>query len=116
MTTKFTPFVDDQSLVITDTHGNELNVQNDTSQLTIYGQWQGKLDSPEFNSFIDMLKDVQDTLSKESFVASKEQDGFSLSKKKDEVFLDVDVNLEKNLDSAEKIFKIFNKMKKLKKM
>ena len=114
MTTKFTPFADDQVLLITDTHGNELNVQNDPEQVIIYGQWQGKLDAPEFISFIEMLKQVQATLNQESIVAVKEQDGFNLSKKKEEVLLDVDVTLEKSLDSAEKLFKIINKVKKMK--
>lgn len=114
MTTQFTPFADDQSLVITDTHGNELNVQNDPEQVVIYGQWQGKPNAPEFVSFIEMLKQVQTTLSQENFVAVKEQDGFKLSKKKDEIFLDVDVTLEKSVDSAEKVSKIINKVKKLK--
>lgn len=114
MTTKFTPFADDQVLLVTDTHGNELNVQNDPEQVIIYGKWQGKPDSPEFVSFIEMLKQVQATLNKKSIVAVKEQDGFNLSKKKEEILLDVDVTLEKNVDSAEKIFKIINKVKNLK--
>lgn len=114
MNNKFTPFADDQYLVITDTHGNELNVQNDTQQLVIYGQWQGKYNAPEFISFMEMLKEIQETLKQENFVAIKEQDGFKLSKRKDELLLDVNVTLEKDQDSAEKVSKIINKVSKLK--
>ena len=114
MTTKFTPFSGDQSLVITDTHGNELNIQTDPEQIIVYGQWQGKPDAPDFVSFMEMLKQVQTTLIQEKFIAITEQEGFNLSRKKGEVFLDVDLTLEKNQDSTNKLFKIINKVKNLK--
>lgn len=115
MTNDFKPFQsEDSELVITDKHGNELNVHSEDSELVIFGQWQGKIDAPEFVSFLSMLKQAQEILVQEKIVTKVEKDGFSLSKKKDEVLLDVDVTLIKNEDSAGKILKLFNKVNKMK--
>lgn len=114
MTTQITPFADTSNFVITDTHGNELNVQTDKEQLVIYGQWQGKKEAPEFVSFVNMLKKAQEILTKDNISSTKEIDGFNVKKKKDELLIDVNVTLEKNEQASGQILKFINKVNKLK--
>lgn len=96
----FTPF-GTHGLILTDTHGNEFTIENDTQEISIYGQWQGLANSPTFQQLVEALKAISDNLAiyKDKKGQISETAQFKISKKKEEVSIDFDLHITKDGDS-----------------
>ena len=113
MNIELEPFKDDKVMIITDKHGNELNIENNLGEMAIYGQWQGFKESEEFKLFFELLKKVKEVIDLEVKSKLKECAGISIVKKKDELLLDVNLTLKEDNISGGQILKFMNKVKKL---
>lgn len=102
MTEKFNAFENDsQGYTLTDTHGNELTIQNDTEQIAVYGQWQGLANANEIQTLEDVFSDIKSALSSLKSVPSTK--GIQISKKKTEIAINVDIEISKDAQGLGKV-------------
>lgn len=99
-TNTFKPF-SNHGLILTDAHANEFNIENDTAEISIYGQWQGKIQSPTFQELVGALLSIEVALvsHKDKKSLEKQEAKIQISKKKDEISIDLDLHITQDVNS-----------------
>lgn len=113
-TNTFTPF-STHGLILTDAHGNELTIENDTQEMAVYGQWQGSAQSPAFQDLVGALQSMGAALApfKDKKSEGAEKTEFKVSKKKEEISIDFDFQITKDSDSFVNIQNLLSKIEQV---